>query len=368
MSNPFAPTFGATPPVFAGRDDILMDIADALEAGTTHPDYTTLLIGVRGAGKTAMLNVVEDLATEQGWLTISEHASPAGLPDRLFRAAALLLGEMQAESARRVSSLTVAGFGIGFDSDDQDAPAPDLRAVLTSLGNQLSSSRTGLLITIDEVQSGDLDELREFGTVLQHVTRREGLPIAFVGAALPQLEETLLADEAVTFLQRCSRYDIDRLSMDATRRAIAEPLELCGSAINPEALDLAVAATSGYAFMVQLVGFHSWKAAADPLSLITLDAVTAGVSEAEQRIGRLVLEPTWRRLSPVDRRFLVAMACDDGESHLAEIARRLDVEIKYAGVYRKRLIKAGMIISKSRGVVDFAHNATRRWLRDQHSE
>jgi len=61
-NNPFAPTFGATPPVLAGRDDILDDIDDALDTGPTHPDYTTLFVGVRGAGKTVMLNAVEDLA------------------------------------------------------------------------------------------------------------------------------------------------------------------------------------------------------------------------------------------------------------------------------------------------------------------
>ena len=89
--NPFSPTFGASPLVLAGRDDILGDIDDALTVGPTHPDYTALFIGVRGAGKTAMLNAVEDLARERGWLIVSDTAAPAGLLDCLAAAAARLL-------------------------------------------------------------------------------------------------------------------------------------------------------------------------------------------------------------------------------------------------------------------------------------
>ncbi len=69
--NPFTPAFGTSPPVLAGRDDILADWDNALETGPHHPDYTLLLLGMRGAGKTAMLNALEELARNQGWITIS---------------------------------------------------------------------------------------------------------------------------------------------------------------------------------------------------------------------------------------------------------------------------------------------------------
>ena len=73
--NPFSPTFGASPPVLAGRDHIIEDIGDALATGPTHPDYTALLIGVRGSGKTVMLNAVEDLARSHGWLVLADNAA-----------------------------------------------------------------------------------------------------------------------------------------------------------------------------------------------------------------------------------------------------------------------------------------------------
>lgn len=363
--NPFSPTFGASPLVLAGRDDILGDIDDALTVGPTHPDYTALFIGVRGAGKTAMLNAVEDLARQRGWLTVSDTAAPAGLLDRLADAAARLLSQNEPPPpARRVKAAAVAGVGsIEFHQMPEAEPSRDLRSLLADLGDRLADNGTGLMITLDELQSGVLDEIREFGAVVQHVTRREERPVAFAGAALPQIEDTMLSDDAATFLQRCSRHDIGRLDPLATKAAIAGPIEERGTAIDPQALEEAVAATSGYAFMIQLVGFHAWKAAGDPMSGITAEEVAIGIAEAERRISRLVLAPMWRGLSDVDQRFLVAMARDDEASELAAVAARLGVEINYAGVYRRRLLKAGMIVPVGKGRVDFAHHAARAWLR-----
>ena len=305
-----------------------------------------------------MLDAVEDLARSRGWLALSDNASSAGLPDRLTRAASDLLAEIgPAEPKRRLSSLTAAGIGVGFETVPTPKAEYDLRGALSGLGDALAERGTGLLITIDEMQSGDVDEIREFGSVLQHVSRREERPVAFVGAALPQIEDTLLSDDAITFLQRCSRYDIDRLSPQATRRAIAAPISEHGRSVDAAALDRAVAATSGYAFMIQLVGFHSWQAeVASPH--ITPEHVATGIAEAQRRIGRMVLAPTWRTLSDVDRQFLLAMAQDDGESKLADIADRLGVNTaNYAGVYRHRLIRAGMIRPAGRGRVTLAHHA-----------
>ena len=368
--NPFCPTFGASPPVIAGRDDILDAIGDAFATGPTHPDYTTLFLGVRGAGKTVMLNAVEDLARARGWLAVSDDASHAGILGRLSRAAARLLDELEADPGRRIRSLTAAGFGVEFEpaaSTGKAAPgaAEDLRSVLSALGDALADKDTGLIITLDELLGADIDEIRQFGSVMQHVCRREQRPIAFVGAALPQFQDVLESDNAATFMQRCSRYDIDRLDLDATRLAIAKPIEDRGASIQPAALDRAVTATSGYAFMVQLVGFHSWDAASEPPSEITADNVAVGIDKAQKRIGRLVLAPMWKELSDMDRRFLFAMAQDDGESRLADIAARLDVGTNYAGVYRRRLISAGMIVSTGRGRIDLSHHVARDWIRSK---
>ena len=201
--------------------------------------------------------------------------------------------------------------------------------------------------------------------MLQHVTRREGRPIAFVGAALPRIEETILSDDAITFLQRAARRQIDRLDEAATRTAIAQPIRDQDGAIDPQGLEVAVEATSGYPFMIQLVGYHSWEAASGPQTRITLVDVNAGIARAQSQIGNLILAPALKDLSPMDRRFLEAMARDDDQSTLADIAGRLGRNVKYASVYRDRLIKADMITATGRGRIGFVHHATRDWIRRQ---
>lgn len=368
-NNPFSPTFGAPPPVVAGRDDILEAVEEALDTGPTHPDYTALLLGPRGAGKTVLLNAVEDLARARGWVVISDDGSPKGLLGRLARAANRLLEGRTPVPARRVSGVRAASFGLEFEEsasvEGASEAAEELRRVLAGLGDSLATDDTGLLISLDELLSADLEEVRQFGAVMQHVSRREQRPIAFVGAALPQFEEQLESGDAATFLQRCARYDIGRLDEAATRLALAQPVEDRGASFDAAALEEAVAATSGYAFMVQLVGFHSWAAAPEPPRLIGTHEVFEGTVQAQRRIGRLVLSPMWKALSATDRRFLVAMAQDDGQSRLAEVAERLGVGVSYASVYRQRLLRAGMIISTGHGSVDLAHHAARDWIRAQ---
>ena len=118
-----------------------------------------------------------------------------GAPRSLTRAATDLLDETgPAEPRRRPSSVTVAGVGVGFESVPTPKSDDNLRTVLSTVGDVLAEHGTGLLITIDEFQSGDVDEIRRFGAVLQHVSRREQRPVAFI--ALPQIEETLLSDDA----------------------------------------------------------------------------------------------------------------------------------------------------------------------------
>ncbi len=241
-------------------------------------------------------------------------------------------------------------------------PSQDLRTVLTRLADLLAAQGTGLLITIDELQDASLSDMRTFGSVIQHVTRREAHPVAFVGAGLPQIEDRFLSGNAATFLQRCSRRDIGPLDDKAATRALDVPIRNCNGSISPESLRAAVRAVSGYAFMTQLVGFHIWKSSENPLVGITNREARIGIAEAEKQMARLVLAPMWTDLSPVDREFLFAMAEDAEESRVADVADRLGKSLGYAGVYRSRLIRAGMITPVRKGWVAFAHHATRDWL------
>lgn len=316
-----------------------------------------------------MLNAVEDTAKERGWLTISEDTTNRGLLFRILKAANSLLLDLDPHrSSGRIAAFKVAGVGVDFERYPRPEPSQDLRAVLTQLADLLAENGSGLLITIDEMQGASRDDIRQFGSVLQHVTRREERPVAFVGAGLPDIEDRFLSGKAETFLQRCSRRDIGPLDNQAAATAIAIPIQDRRASIPPKALNAAVQAVSGYAFMTQLVGFHMWKAAANPYAGITTQEAAIGIEEAERQMARLVLAPIWKNLSHVDRQFLLAMAHDPGESKIADVADRLGKSLGYAAVYRRRLMRAGMITPVRKGWITFAHHAARQWLKRMSTE
>ena len=362
--NPFAPTFGAAPPLLAGRDQMFGEIVDAWTTGPTHPGYTALLLGRRGSGKTVALEALRAFGHARGWLSISAAAVTPGLLNRLAHKAAEHLNrhvrQLQAET---VDDLAAAGIGLGPAYDPNADLSRRVGNVLRGLATHLDARGAGLLLTVDELHAGQIDELRMLGVVMQDVTRVGQLPMAFAGAGLPILEDTLLADASVTFLQRCARYEIGFLDPPAAWTAMAEPVRRRGGQMAPEAVEHAVAVSQGYPFMVQLVGFHAWEAATDPTSAVTLDDVVSGSETARRQVGQLVIGPMWRDLSDGSKRFLAAMAQDDGTSPIAAIAARLGVSSGYAGVYRQRLMKSGMVSPAGTGRLDFALSAARPWIR-----
>ncbi len=106
--NPFKPTFGAVPPILAGRDPLIDEFVDAIYDGPGAPGRATLYTGARGSGKTTLLNEVEDRARQEGWLVVSETADP-GLLDRLTQTRLpALLSQFDPDAVKRV----VSGLGI----------------------------------------------------------------------------------------------------------------------------------------------------------------------------------------------------------------------------------------------------------------
>lgn len=199
----------------------------------------------------------------------------------------------------------------------------------------------GVLITVDEVHRKGLNDLRELGTTIQHAFR-ERRNVAFVGAGLPSAVDDLLADEVSTFLRRADRRHLRTVRPEEVAAAIAVPVREAGRDITPDALQVAVAGTGGYPFMIQLVGLHAWRADS-PAATIDVDQARRGVDQARRKVGQLVHASALADLSAVDRSFLAAMAHDDGPSRMGDIASRLGVDATYAGQYRLRLIAAEVI-------------------------
>ena len=365
MPNPFTPSFGVSPPLLVGREEPLERFSEALEDGPGSPGRATVYTGARGTGKTVLLNAVEDLARERGWLVISETASP-GFVGRLVteHLPALLRDQDPKATTSKLKGLTapVVGGGATWDTTQSHVSSPGLRNQMTSLCDLLAANGMGLLLTLDEIHQKQRDELRELATTVQHLFR-EGREIAFVGAGLPSAVSEVLSDEVLTFLRRADRYHLGRVSLEDVASAIATPILDAGRSISPELSARAAEATDGYPFMIQLVGYQVWRlhpSASD----VTAEDVNVGILAAQRRLGSLVVEPSLADLSNVDRTFLLAMAQDDGPSRMIDIAGRLNCDANYASQYRLRLLAAELIESAGHGSVTFALPYLREYLRE----
>ena len=360
MDNPFTPGFGTEPPTLAGRDGILRRIATAMAAGPRHPDTTLIITGARGTGKTVLLNAAERESRERGWAAIAVSASEEGGVSWNVSLAA-------SDTARWPEQWRQQETGFGADVRGRRTAGGSgrrtLRAALTDLADAALLQDAGVLVTVDELQAAASEDAQTFANAIQHVSRREQRPVMFIGAGLPDVEDTILADDGITFFQRCRRAEIGPISDPDVRTALEQPVLDAGGWIESSALEAAVAAASGYPFMVQLIGFHAWEHARAPEAGITADSMAKALKDAGDEMVRLVIMPVWKRLSDADRRFVEAMAVDDGESRVADIAARLGKLPTHVGVYRARLIRAGVIASSGHGRVRFVHEALRQWLR-----
>lgn len=363
LRDPFTPTFGSSPPLLVGRDAELEAVAEALGGGPGAPARAALFTGLRGAGKTVLLNAVEDLARRSGWLVVSETARPGVAQHIADTHLTSLLTEHADETVRRrvtQASATVFGVGGGVTRQQEDRypAAASLRSRLEELTDVFEPRGTGVLITIDEVHRSAITDLREVAHAF-----RDGREVAFVAAGLPSAVTSLLNDDVLTFLRRAERFSLGRVPAADVARALREPITSTGRTIDDDALDLAVEGTQRYPFLVQLVGFHAWRVDKSS-SAVTADHVRQGVDAAARRVGHLVHEPALATLSAVDRSFLAAMAVDDGPSSMRAVAQRLGVDTTYASQYRLRLVAAELIESTSYGKVDFTVPYVRTYLRE----
>ena len=365
MPNPFHPSFGVSPPLLVGRDVLIDEFVEAIEDGPGSSGRATLYTGARGAGKTVMLNAIEDRTRERGWLVISETATP-GFIDRITKQQLprLLRDFDQGAVRSRLTGLT-APLGIGaasWDSVEAHVAESGLRNQVELLTDLLAEHETGLLITLDEIHQNQISELRDLATTIQHAFR-EGRNVAFAGAGLATAVTDVVNDEVLTFLRRAERHTLASVVGTDVERAIAEPIAASGRTIGADALKVMVEGANGYPFLIQLVGAQTWRLHPS-VPEITIQDAEEGVVKALRRLGALVHEPALAGASDIDKSFLIAMAKDSGPSKMSDIQQRMDVDVNYASQYRLRLLAAELIQSTRRGYVDFALPYLREYLRE----
>lgn len=365
MANPFKPTFGVSPPLLVGRDDLISDFADALEDGPGAAGRASIYTGARGAGKTVMLNAVQEQARARGWIVVSETLTE-GLIERLTQSRLPdVLADMDPDAvARRMTGITgpLQTGGITWTTLQKHVVQADLRSQVNLLTEILADHETGLLLTLDEIHAREMGELRQLATVVQHAFREER-ELAFAGAGLSAAVSDVLRDEVLTFLRRADRHHLGSVDLDDVRRALEEPIIESGRQVEEEALEAMTDGTQGYPFMIQLVGARCWRIRQDA-NEISVDDAEQGVRDARRRLGSLVHAPALAAASDIDKSYLLAMSKDDGPSKTADVRERLNVKKGYANVYRSRLIEADLIEAPGRGYVDFTLPYLRDYLRE----
>lgn len=342
--NPFTPTFGRVPAHYAGRSELMDAMSTALTNGPEDPNLTTVLIGPRGTGKTALLSSIAQEASALGWVTARVTASEGMLEDIIERACENAEHLVSLDDVVRVKSITVgSSFGIGFErSTPSDG---NWRTRMNRVLDQLYACEAGLLITVDEVRA-DIDEMRQLAMVYQHFIG-EGRNVGLVMAGLPSNVAQLVSDESVSFLRRARQRHIGRVSDAEIEIAFRRTVEDGGRSIDDDAVAAAARAIEGYPYMLQLVGYWTWEQAGE--AGISVEDIDRGVRLARQELRDGVLSATYRELSKGDLRFLEAMIPDDGASNLSDVAERMGVKSNYASKYKERLLVAGVIGEVGKG-------------------
>lgn len=349
FENPFTPSFGEIPAHLAGRKPIVDSVQRAFESTLRRPELTTLLSGARGTGKTTLMSILAHKAEQRGWIAVNTTSLPGMLDDieeGARRAAKHLLPD---QGTSHVAGIEIASIGgIQFTRDQESRQ--NWRWRMTDILDELGKTQTGLLITVDEIDPS-LDEMIELAAAYQHFVR-EGRRVALLMAGLPNNISSLISNKTVSFLRRAQHFTLGRIADYDVRDAFVRTVTENGRVIEPAALDAAVEAIGGFAFLIQLVGFRSWDM--NPSNkVISYDDVQNGIKLARAEMDDRILEATYRELSDEDLRFLKAMLQDDGDSRISDLTTRLNRSSAQVAQYRRRLIDAGVIGERRRGIVGF---------------
>lgn len=373
VNNPFAPGAGTPPPELAGRDALRESVRVALQRSRLgRPAKSAMLVGLRGVGKTVLLDRMRDDAEALGIHTLRVEAPegrslPALLAPQL-RQALLRLSHVEVAKAFAVRGLrALAGFAkglkvsyqdieVGFDQEPEPGLADngdlehDLQALIEQAGLAAKAAGTALALFVDELQYVPEPQLAALITAL-HRTEQRQLPVILVGAGLPQLRGQM--GNAKSYAERLFDFPfIGPLPPEAASLAIEKPLRDEGVTIEPDALAELFRLTQGYAYFLQAWGSHTWMAATS--SPIDLQAVQAASITAVAAMDEGFFRVRFDRCTPKEKRYLRAMAeLGEGPHRSGDIAACLSAKVSSLAPTRSSLIVKGMIWSPNHGDTAF---------------
>jgi len=383
IRNPYAPGAGTPPPELAGRDELLrtVDVASQRVRAGRHAK-SVLMIGLRGVGKTVLLDRMRDIAEGAGLHTLRIEAPegrslPAILAPQLRQALLRLSRSEQARELGKRALRALAGFArglklkyadieVGIDFDPEPGLADngdlehDLQALLEAAGRAAKAGGTALIMFIDELQYVQEEQLASLVTAL-HRCAQQQVPVMLVGAGLPQLPGQM--GRAKSYAERLFDFPfVGPLDAEAARAALEVPAAELGVVFELGATARILDQTQGYPYFLQEWGKHAWDAADD--SPITLADVEAASVTATAALDESFFRVRFDRLTPSEKRYLRAMAeLGPGPHRSGDVATLLERKVTTLGPTRSQLIAKGMIWSPSHGDTAFTVPMFDRFMR-----
>jgi hypothetical protein len=371
--NPYSPGSGLTPPHLVGRESEIeaFDLVVA-RSRAGRPSRGMILHGLRGVGKTVLLNQFREQADRAEWfaIEIEGRASETGreaVRQKLARSLMLAGRRFQrtkhgTERVKRALgtvksfslSLGVASVELGLDAAagraDSGQIEVDFEEVVEDLAPALRETSSAFALFIDEMQDLD-DDLVVALLAAQHRAGQKGWPFYIFGAGLPSLPSVL--SEARSYAERLFNYrEIGALDRSAASQALTVPAQRQGATYSDGAVDAILDAASGYPYFLQTYGQAAWGIASD--RVITVEDSISAVAEGNAELDMGFFPARWDRATPSERNYLRAMAEDgDDGSRTAELADRLEVKPTSLSVARQNLIAKGIIYMPERGRVAF---------------
>ncbi len=373
IKNPFSPGAGSPPPELVGRNDIIKQAKILLgRIKQRRSEKSLLLVGLRGVGKTVLLNEVERLSKEDGYRTIMleahEDKSLAELLTPHLRKLLFELSRManvneKVRRGLRVLKSFVSGikvkvseieFGLDIESERGTADSGDLEADLPNLfiavAEAAQDSKTVIALLIDEIQYLSEKELSAL-IMAMHKMQQLRLPLILVGAGLPIL--TRLAGESKSYAERLFEFPmIGPLSPADARKALQDPVKAVDVEFASSAIREIIRLTQGYPYFIQEWGYQAWNHARN--QRITLPDVKRATREVIKRLDANFFRVRFDRLTPSEKKYLRAMAhLAPGAHRSGDIAEVLGVKLNSIGPTRANLINKGMIYSPTYGDMAF---------------
>ena len=369
--NPYSPGAGTPPPILAGRDDLVQtaDIALA-RVKARRPAKSFIAVGLRGVGKTVVLNKVQNLADSKSYQSIYIEASEdMNFPESLakaLRAPLLKLNRMSAGQEIATRALRVLRgfasafkvsyngfeFGVGNEQGAADTGniSDDLPELMLAVGDSAASRDTAVALIIDEVQYLAENDLAALIMSIHRINQKQ-LPVILFGAGLPQLRGKM--GEAKSYVERLFDFpSVDALHEIDAQKAIVEPASKEGVDFDDDAVKEILRVTAGYPYFLQEWGHAVWlKAEHSP---ITKSVVEASYPDAIRNLDRSFFRVRLDRMTPTEKKYMRAMAeLGPGSHRSGDIARIYGAQVTSVAPTRGSLISKGMIYSPSHGDTAF---------------